>query len=257
MASAAGAIRRQWNGAETLSITARLMPRPVAMPTARSTAGRSPESTTWPPPLSLATSQTAPSPASSAAASATERAASRSVPISAAMAPAPGATAACMASPRRRRSLAASATVRLPAAASAAYSPSEWPATQATSRARSRPRSASSTRSTARLAAIRAGWALVVRVSSSTGPANISRDRFWPRAASTSSSTARACGKASARSRAMPTAWLPWPGKMSARMLRPDRRRRAARERRPCRPKLWNGARTRTRGPGCQQCAAP
>ena len=133
MASAAGAIRRQWNGAETLSITARLIPRAVAMPIARSTAGRSPESTTWPPPLSLATSQTAP-PDSCAAASATDRAASRSVPISAAMAPAPGATASCIASPRRRSSRAASATDRLPAAASAAYSPSEWPATQATSR---------------------------------------------------------------------------------------------------------------------------
>ena len=215
MASAAGAIRRQWKGAETFSITARLMPRACASATARSTAARWPDSTTWPPPLSLATSQTCPS----AASAAISEAASTSAPISAAMAPSPGATARCMASPRMRSRRAVSAIEKVPAAESAEYSPSECPATKATSRFRSRPRSASSTRRAARLAAIRAGWALAVRVSSSTGPSNISRERFWERAASTSSNTARACGKASARALPMPTAWLPWPGNRKARVM--------------------------------------
>ena len=45
------------------------------------------------------------------------------------MAPTPTGTASCIARPRIRRSRAASVTLRLPAAASAEYSPSEWPAT--------------------------------------------------------------------------------------------------------------------------------
>ena len=45
------------------------------------------------------------------------------------MAPVPTGTAACMARPRVRRSRAASGTLSAPAAASAEYSPSEWPAT--------------------------------------------------------------------------------------------------------------------------------
>ena len=44
-----------------------------------------------------------------------------------------------MARPRMRNSRAVSETVSEPAAASAEYSPSEWPATNAASRARSRP----------------------------------------------------------------------------------------------------------------------
>ena len=47
------------------------------------------------------------------------------------MAPTPTGTASCMAVARRRTSGSASASVRLPAATSAAYSPSEWPATAA------------------------------------------------------------------------------------------------------------------------------
>ncbi len=54
MASAAGAISAQWNGAETGSSMARLMPRALEISTARSTAALWPEITTWPPPLSLA-----------------------------------------------------------------------------------------------------------------------------------------------------------------------------------------------------------
>jgi hypothetical protein len=47
----------------------------------------------------------------------------------AAMAPTPTGTAACMALPRMRRSRAVSASEKVPAAQSAEYSPSEWPAT--------------------------------------------------------------------------------------------------------------------------------
>ena len=123
--SAAGPISAQWNGAETGSSIARRAPRAFASSTARSTASRAPESTTCPPPLSLAAWQTLPCAASRATAVAT----SRSSPISAAMAPAPTGTAACIARPRIRKSRAVSATVSAPAAASAEYSPSEWPAT--------------------------------------------------------------------------------------------------------------------------------
>ena len=47
----------------------------------------------------------------------------------AAIAPSPTGTAACMALPRMRSSRAVSASENVPAAASAEYSPSEWPAT--------------------------------------------------------------------------------------------------------------------------------
>ena len=62
------------------------------------------------------------------------------------MTPTPTGTAFCIARPRVRSSRAASEIDRLPAAASAEYSPSEWPATNAASRASEMPASASSTR---------------------------------------------------------------------------------------------------------------
>jgi len=104
----------------------------------------------------------------------------------------------------------------VPAAASALYSPSEWPATTTAFWRRATPPSFSSTRSTARECAIRAGWVFSVRMSSSPGPSNIRRESFCFRVSSTSSNTSRAAEKAPARSRPMPTAWLPWPGKMKA-----------------------------------------
>src|SRR6478735_2908737 len=60
MASAAGCINLQWNGADTGSSIARLAPLVLAISTARSTAALSPETTTCPPPLSLAAWQTWP-----------------------------------------------------------------------------------------------------------------------------------------------------------------------------------------------------
>ncbi len=58
IASAAGAISAQWNGAETGSSMARRTPRILAISTARSTAPRWPEITICPPPLSFAGSIT-------------------------------------------------------------------------------------------------------------------------------------------------------------------------------------------------------
>ena len=94
-------------------------------------------------------------------------------------------------------------------------------------RANGRPRSARPRRgrarrlpacaSTARLTAMSAGWAFSVRTSSSPGPSNISRDRPCDSASSTSSKTSRATVEAPARSRPMPTAWEPCPGKTNTR----------------------------------------
>ena len=188
---------------------------------ARSTAALAPEITTWPPPLSLAASTTSALPVSGFVAAAAQISCARSIsaPKSAAMAPVPGGVAFCMASPRRRKSFAAVAISKAPAAVSALYSPSECPATSATRAASPKPPSASSARTTARECAISAGWALAVSVNSSCGPSHISLLSFWPRASSTSWRTWRAEGKASARSRPMPTAWLPWPGKTKAKAM--------------------------------------
>ena len=68
------------------------------------------------------------------------------------------------------------------------------------------PNSCSRVRITAKLTAIRAGWAFSVRVNWSSGPSRISTDSFCFSASSTSWNTARAGAKAAARSAPMPTA---------------------------------------------------
>ena len=60
IASAAGCIRAQWKGALTGSSRARLAPRALAISSARSTAPRCPETTTWAGSLSFAAWQTSP-----------------------------------------------------------------------------------------------------------------------------------------------------------------------------------------------------
>ena len=102
------------------------------------------------------------------------------------------------------------------AAASALYSPNEWPATRRAVCATSTPPSRSMTRSTASDIAINAGCAFSVSVSCSGGPSNISFESFCFSVSSTSSKTSRAARKAAARSWPIPTAWLPWPGKINA-----------------------------------------
>ena len=110
MMSAAGRISGEWNGALTGSMIERRAPCSAASATARSTAARSPLTTTWPGLLSLATAQTW----SPAAAAATSRAAAMSRPSSAAIAPSPTGTAFCIAWPRRLTSRAASPTGKAP-----------------------------------------------------------------------------------------------------------------------------------------------
>mmetsp|Transcript_9440 Transcript_9440/g.15675 ORF Transcript_9440/g.15675 Transcript_9440/m.15675 type:complete len:265 (-) Transcript_9440:90-884(-) len=186
--SAAGAISAQWKGADTGNITARLAPLAFAISQARSTAALWPDTTTCAGSLSLAAWQTSPS----AASAATAVTASKSRPNTAAIAPTPTGTASCIAVPRMRSKRAVSAMLRTPAAQSAEYSPSEWPATKD---ARSMPTpSASSARIAAIDVAIIAGCAFWVSVSVSRSPSQIRSLSFSPSAASTSSKTARAAG---------------------------------------------------------------
>src|SRR5581483_3370809 len=83
IASAAGCINGQWNGADTDKGMARLTPLALAIAGTRSIALLAPESTTCPGALSLATTQTSSPAASLATASAT----SMSAPIKAVIAP--------------------------------------------------------------------------------------------------------------------------------------------------------------------------
>ena len=178
-----------------------MAPLALAISTARSTASRLPDTTTWPGSLSFAAAQTPPPACASAA---TASAAARSSPSSAAIAPSPTGTASCIACPRSLSSRAVSSSRSALAAQSAEYSPSECPATKA-AEVTGTP-SASSAFIAAIEVAISAGWALRVSVNSAISPSQTSRDSASPSALSTSSKTARACGYASARSRPMPTA---------------------------------------------------
>ena len=205
IASAAGPIRAQWNGALTGRSTARLAPYFGASATARSIAVRAPEITTCPGALSLAASQTSPSPAVFASSCAW----ARSAPSRAAIAPSPTGTAACMARPRIFKSRAVSARLRAPAAARAEYSPREWPATYATRSESDTPLVSLNTLMAASDTAMSAGWAFSVSVRSASGPSHINLESGCPRASSTSEKTDWAAGKALASSAPMPTAWLP------------------------------------------------
>jgi len=68
--------------------------------------------------------------------------------------------------------------------------------------------------------------AFSVSVGSSSGPSRINRERFCPSASSTSSNTSFAARLAPASAAPMPTAWLPCPGKMNARISTPAMNRR-------------------------------
>ncbi len=67
----------------------------------------------------------------------------------------------------------------MPAAASAEYSPSEWPATKSALRCNADPASLSSTRNAAIDTAIKAGWAFSVSVSVSAGPFHMTVGEFF------------------------------------------------------------------------------
>ncbi len=141
-----------------------------------------PTRTTCPPPLSLAAWQTSPCAASAAAAAA----ASKSSPSSAAIAPCPGGTAACMALPRMRSRRAVSAMEKAPTAANAEYSPSECPATKAAFARQIEPRLRLQHTHHGEADRHQRRCAFAVRVSSASGPSNISVESFWPSASSTS-----------------------------------------------------------------------
>ena len=93
--------------------------------------GLVPEITTWPGALSLAAWQTSPSRGLGGDGGGLGRSRGRAAPP---WRPCRPASPACIAWPRMRSSRAVSARPSAPAAASAEYSPSEWPATKAASR---------------------------------------------------------------------------------------------------------------------------
>jgi hypothetical protein len=137
----------------------------------------------------------------------------------AAIAPSPSGTAACMASPRRRQRRTASSSPSAPAATSALYSPSEWPAAnEGRGSSGTASRSASST---ATLVVTMAGWVFAVCVSASLGPSKQSGEMAPEpssrvRARSARSNTARARGEASSTLLPMPTSCVPCPGNSQA-----------------------------------------
>ncbi len=128
-ASAAGRINAQWNGADTANGSARLAPMPLRISQALSTAALAPEITVCLGSLKFAADTTAP--VSAAARAQPSTTAAGSSPRMAAIAPAPTGTACCIACARKRTSGNASDSVSAPAATSAVYSPSEWPASAA------------------------------------------------------------------------------------------------------------------------------
>ena len=108
-----------WNGALTLSLTARLIPNDFAFEIAESTNSVNPEITTWPGQLKLAglTSPFCETDSHSFTAS------SWLAPIRAAIEPTPSGTASCMKTPLSLTSLTASENSITPEAQRAVYSP--------------------------------------------------------------------------------------------------------------------------------------
>ncbi len=123
---------------------------------------------------------------------------------------APPAGSACISLARAATSVQASAREKTPATWAAAISPTEWPVTTSGLTPRE-----SSRRVSATSKAKRAGWVISVSSSTPAGSVNIaSRSGYGNRASSRaqiSSSASANTGKAPARSRPMPSRWLPCP----------------------------------------------
>ena len=189
--SAAGIIRRLWNGALTFSITALRAPRALAAATALSTYSAMPEMTTCPGELKFAAWHSS----FGATSRHTATMSAGSSPMTAAIAPTPSGADSCIQRPRLFTRSTASRNARTPEATRAVYSPRLCPAPQAgegfTSSSFSRARSA------ATLVVMMAGCVLAVSLRVSSGPSKIRRARCWDRASSASSKTALAEGKAS------------------------------------------------------------
>ena len=178
-----------------------------------------PEITTWVGSLSLATWHTSPCAASAASfsrrllADAEQR---RHGALPDRHGRLHGLAARSSAGARHRRRLSA------PAAASAEYSPSEWPATNLTLSASAKPLLVSSTRITASETAISAGWAFSVSVSVSSGPSHMTRRASGPAPRRPPRTRRGPRREALASSAPMPTAWLPCPGNTNAMAIGVD-----------------------------------
>ena len=137
------------------------------------------------------------------------------------MAPSPTGTAFCIAWPRSFSSRAASASLSAPRRRQRRIFAERMAGDEAAAcRQTSSSPSRSSTRTTAMLTAISAGWAFSVSVSSLSGPSNISCESFWPQRLVDLLEHLRApAAKASARARPMPTACEPCPGNVNARAI--------------------------------------
>ena len=195
-----------WKAPATASGTMRDAPASSAAAVAACTASTAPPMLTLPGAFSLQTA--APCSAQIAATW------SRSRPSTAAIVPGVTSHASCISSPRRCTRRMPSSKLIAPAAISAAYSPSECPATTA-GRLVIVPASMAATRA-AMPWATSAGCVLTVRVSSSSGPSKQRPESEKPRASSAASKTARAAGISSWRSLPMPTCCAPCPGKSQA-----------------------------------------
>ena len=134
--------------------------------------------------------------------------------------PRPTGTAFCMASPRRRRSRAVSAMVRRRPRQSAEYSPSEWPATKAASRARSSRASASQHADRGEAHGHQGRLGVGRQGQLGLGPLEHRAESFCDEGGIDLLEHGAGRGKASASALPMPTAWLPWPGKMKAVLMR-------------------------------------
>ena len=218
IASAAGCISLQWKGADTASSMARLAPLVLAISTARSTAALSPETTTCPPPLSLAAWQIWPW---AARAATTPR-------CGLVVEPEQGGHGAHadrhrllhrMATGAQQASGIARASDRCRPRRARNTRRANGRRRSAASRPTDKPASVSSTRKVAIETAISAGWVFSVSCSLSAGPSQMVWVSFSPSAASTSSNTVLAAGKASASALPIPTAWEPCPGKVNAAVI--------------------------------------
>ena len=151
-----------------------------------------------------------------AAASAIFCASARSAPSSAAIAPSPTGTACCIAWPRSFSSFAVVARSNEPAAHSAEYSPRLWPATKLATSARSNAPSSREHRDRMRhdrRLRILGELELVLRPLAHQ-PEQVLAERLVDFVEHVRARP----GSRRASAAPMPTAWLPCPGKMNARM---------------------------------------
>ena len=207
--AAASASSGEWKAPLTFRGVTRRAPAAFSASPAAATPSMVPEMTTWASELWLARTT---EPCSALTAAQTSRTASAPRPMMAAMVPGRFRPASNISSPRVRTRRSACSAVSAPTAAAAENSPRLWPAT-----AEGRMPCSASARATATLWARMAGWALRVSVSFSRGPSYIRPVRSAPRVSFTDARMSAAGPPASARSRAMPTAWDAWPGKIMGR----------------------------------------